>query len=357
MERSEYYQTGRGTRRTQANVDSSVCDSRFNSTAVYSLLGGAGLGAALMYLFDPEEGPHRRHYIVDVARGGWEGIKDAAAYTGEAAAGAGRATASGASAATGWLGSTRLAKGISSGSRRFRNEGSDRLGYLLHGRQHSTGIESGMGQALAAVGFLALGFTAMYYFDPVAGERRRSVCRDKFLSGFNRMARALERTGRDLWNRTAGMAHETRKSMSREDVDDRVLCERVRSGIGRSVSNVGAINVESRQGRITLSGPVLASEVDALLKSAWGVRGVRELVNRLDTFNTTEELQRAMSQRGGARGPSYAGAAFGSTSNNNTFARQPDVATRPAEGAAASTPFACPTDTSFGGGTTPGASI
>ena len=364
MERREYYETGRSagaSGRTQANVDSSVCDTGFSSTAVYSLLGGAGLGAALMYLFDPEEGPQRRHYIADIAKGGWEGVRDAAIHTGEAAAGAGRATASGAaagaSAATDWLGSTRLAKGLSRGTRRFRDESSDRLSYLWHGRQHSTGIESGFGQALAAVGFLALGFTAMYYLDPQDGQRRRNVCRDKFLSGFGRMARSLERTGRDIWNRTTGMAHETRKSMSREDVDDRVMCERVRSGIGRCVSNVGAINVESRQGRITLSGPVLASEVDGLLKCAWGVRGVRELVNRLETFNTTEELQRVMAQRGGTRAGDYGRSEFGSTANNNSFTRQPDVATRPAEDAAASTPFACPTDTTFGGGTTPGASI
>jgi osmotically-inducible protein OsmY len=310
-----------------------------------------------MYLLDPEEGQHRRHYIADVARGGWEGVRDAATYAGEATAGAGRATAAGASAATDWLANTRVAKGISSGTRRFRDESSDRLGYLWHGRQHSTGIESGIGQALAGVGLLALGFTAMYFLDPVAGERRRHVCRDKFLSGFGRMARSLERTGRDLWNRTTGMAHETRKSLSREDVDDRVLCERVRSGIGRCVSNVGAINVEARQGRITLSGPVLASEVDGLLKCAWSVRGVRELVNRLETFNSTEEFQRALPQRGGRPARAYTGPEFGSTANNNTFLRQPDVATRPAEGAASSVPFGCPTDTSFGGGTTPGANI
>jgi len=48
-----------------------------------SLLGGASIGAALMYLFDPERGDHRRNELHEVAHRAWEAGAATAAAAGD----------------------------------------------------------------------------------------------------------------------------------------------------------------------------------------------------------------------------------------------------------------------------------
>ena len=56
----------------------------------------------------------------------------------------------------------------------------------------------------------------------------------------------------------------------------------MRSKVGRAVSHPHAIRVSVREGRVSLSGPVLAHEVDDLLSCVSAVRGVEEVENRLE---------------------------------------------------------------------------
>jgi len=122
----------------------------------------------------------------------------------------------------------------------------------------------------------------MYFRDPNDGARRRAVARDKFLSGFGRMANSLERLSRHLWNKTVGASYEVRSSFMHDQPNDRVLTERVRSAMGRTVRNIGEINVRCMNGRVTLSGRIAPSEQDGLLRSVWSVRGVNEVTNQLE---------------------------------------------------------------------------
>ncbi len=93
----------------------------------------------------------------------------------------------------------------------------------------------------------------------------------------------------------------------KDEVSDPVLEERVRAEIGRIVSTPGAIDVISSTGIVTLSGAVLASEVDDLISAVRGVRGVEEVENRLEmhvTANEAPTLQggrapRSRSEQGG----------------------------------------------------------
>jgi hypothetical protein len=281
------------------------------TTGLVALLGGAGVGAALMYLLDPNEGQHRRqnvtrlagnaiHTAGDALGGAWESVRHGAHYAADAASHLGDSTSYAAHDAADRIGSSRMAQRIGRGARGFNAEASDRFNYLLHGRQ-THGIQSALGQGLCAVGCLALGFTAMYYFDPADGARRRTVCRDKCLSAFGRMATSLERTGRHLRNRLFGAVAQVRSSASRAVVDDRVLHERVRAQLGRIVANPGAIEVTARDGRVTLCGPILASEVDGLLKAVWSVRGTCELINQLSVFSHEDDLHREVSRAGAAQ--------------------------------------------------------
>jgi hypothetical protein len=63
---------------------------------------------------------------------------------------------------------------------------------------------------------------------------------------------------------------------------DEVLVDRVRSRIGRVVSHPSAIVVGAKDGCITLSGPVLASEVRSLVSNVRRVMGVQHVENALD---------------------------------------------------------------------------
>jgi hypothetical protein len=46
-------------------------------------------------------------------------------------------------------------------------------------------------------------------------------------------------------------------------------------------------------GRVALSGRLPAREVDALLWAIWGVRGVRDVENRLELYHDEPALRRA----------------------------------------------------------------
>lgn len=133
---------------------------------------------------------------------------------------------------------------------------------------------------------MLLGAGLMYLLDPDRGRRRRALLRDQLVSGVHKvedLGDDLAGTTRDIQNRARGTLHETRARLSAEEVEDTVLEARVRSAIGRAVSNPGAIDVRAENGRITLSGPVLATDVSELLATVRGVRGVQEVSNQLQT--------------------------------------------------------------------------
>lgn len=276
---------------SDAKESNMQCD---RNTNLMSLLGGAGIGAALMYFFDPEEGPRRRHELGDVTGSAWGVVKERAGEYGHATAVAAGAFGNALSDKAGEYGHAISDKASDMKYRAahsgFGREAADRARYLMHGRQ-GHGLESGTAQIITALGCVALGVGAMYLLDPADGPRRRTTLRDKFLSGFGKLGHSIDGLTKDLFNRASGLRHEATSYLSKEDVDDRVLVERVRSGIGRCVASAGDVIVESHNGRVIISGSVKASEVDGLLKCVWQTRGVRELVNRLDVQSTPGTVQ------------------------------------------------------------------
>ncbi|CAN5893806.1 hypothetical protein BH24GEM1_BH24GEM1_25520 [soil metagenome] len=132
-----------------------------------------------------------------------------------------------------------------------------------------------IGGALAGAGL-------MFLLDPDRGTRRRALLRDQAARARHKLGDGLEATARDVGNRARGSAAELRSRFRKEDVDDEVLHERVRSAIGRAVSHPGAIAVTASTGRVTLQGPVLEHELDDLLRDVRRVRGVSEVDNQLE---------------------------------------------------------------------------
>lgn len=113
---------------------------------------------------------------------------------------------------------------------------------------------------------LVLGAVAMYLLDPDQGRARRAVLRD----------------------RAAGALHDAtdfagKAARSRPDhPDDRTLAERVRAQLGRYVSHPRAVHVDASGGTVTLAGPILRDEAEELIGAVSSVRGVEEVLNRLE---------------------------------------------------------------------------
>lgn len=141
-----------------------------------------------------------------------------------------------------------------------------------------------------ALGGLGLGAALMYVLDPERGKRRRGLFRDKALHLSRKASDRLDARSRDWRNRARGVAAEL-KTMGKSDaVPDPVLEERVRAEIGRVISNPGAVEVSATAATVTLSGPVLAREVDDLLSAVHGVRGVDDVENRLEVYDNAEGI-------------------------------------------------------------------
>jgi len=139
-----------------------------------------------------------------------------------------------------------------------------------------------MNRGLSWISGIGIGAGLMYLLDPERGRRRRTLLRDRMVRAVNRAGNFLDATARDVSHRAQGLAAEARSLPTSEEVLDEVLVERVRSRLGRIVSHPHSIRVTARGGRVTLSGPVLQSEVDGLIACISSVRGMTGIENRLE---------------------------------------------------------------------------
>lgn len=156
-----------------------------------------------------------------------------------------------------------------------------------------------MSKAVRLAQGIALGAGVMYLLDPDRGGRRRALVRDKMIRGLHVTNDAMGKLGRDLRNRSVGIASEARNLFDRSKPDDTVLESRIHTQLGRLVSHPGAIDVTVRDGEVQLHGPVLASEVARLVRSIAGMRGVQRLDNQLEP-KTREEAANIPSLQGGS---------------------------------------------------------
>jgi osmotically-inducible protein OsmY len=75
--------------------------------------------------------------------------------------------------------------------------------------------------------------------------------------------------------------------MSAHAADDDAIAERVRTEMSRVVTRPGAVVVQVENGVVTLSGELPEQEREVLIAAARGVRGVRDLEDRLVTTGST----------------------------------------------------------------------
>lgn len=135
---------------------------------------------------------------------------------------------------------------------------------------------------LTLLGGVGLGAGLMYLLDPDGGRRRRALARDKAVHGLKVSGKALRRTSVDVGNRTRGLVAGAGSLLRKGSADDHKLEGRVRSKLGRHVSNPSALQVQCQDGLVILSGPVLASELDKVLAKVQKIKGVHEVESRLE---------------------------------------------------------------------------
>lgn len=150
---------------------------------------------------------------------------------------------------------------------------------------------------------IGIGALAAFVADPRGGRRRRALARDQLVRASRKTRDALDATARDLANRTSGVIASTRGRWTNQPADDRRLVERVRAALGRVCSHPHAIDVEATDGRVTLRGPILASEADIVATCVAGVRGVTSVTSALDTHDSAEGIP-ALQGEGRIAGPS-----------------------------------------------------
>lgn len=131
----------------------------------------------------------------------------------------------------------------------------------------------------------AAGAGLMYLLDPDGGRRRRALVRDQIVRAAHRTGDAVDATSRDVGNRARGVVAELRSRLVNVEVSDGVLHERVRARIGSVIGHAGAIEAAVIDGRVSLRGPVLADDVDRLVRRVRSVPGVREVINQLDVHD------------------------------------------------------------------------
>ena len=147
-----------------------------------------------------------------------------------------------------------------------------------------------------------VGAALAFMLDPTGGGRRRAMVRDKAVWVSRKTRDGIDATARDMAQRARGIAAATRGRLSSEDVDDARLVERVRAKLGRACSHPRAIDVEARNGEVTLRGPILADEVSDLLAMTQAVRGVRSVVNELEPHESAAGIPSLQGQ-GRVAGP------------------------------------------------------
>jgi hypothetical protein len=135
-----------------------------------------------------------------------------------------------------------------------------------------------------------IGAAAMFLLDPDRGARRRALVRDKATLISRKTRDGADATARDIANRARGLTAAARGSWSEGDTDDRTLLERSRARLGRVCSHPHAIDVEVRRGVVTLSGPILAHEVNSVMAEVGSTRGVSEVIDELDVYETGEGI-------------------------------------------------------------------
>ena len=209
MRRTPARPAGRYQTRSQGGCP----DSGAAVKTTLGLLAGAGIGAGLMYLFDPYEGPTRRQWLSDTAGSTWESVSERAREAGSTIAE--------------HLPSMPSASEVRDRGQKFFSRASDaaqdKAGEWMDSARSALPSRprlrrptdlSATSAALGGLGLIALSVAATWLFDPQRGRGRRTWIAQKATRYMNETGDFMRATGRHLRNRARGVYYETRSTVA-----------------------------------------------------------------------------------------------------------------------------------------------
>jgi len=142
-----------------------------------------------------------------------------------------------------------------------------------------------VGSWLRGAGF---GATAMYFFDPDAGRRRRALVRDRAVHLGHVARDEIETELRDARNRLQGALATTRRVASADGADsDERIAQELRSRFART-GGLDAVVVQVRDGCVRVGGPVLARDAERVRRAVRRQRGARSFVDELEIHESPD---------------------------------------------------------------------
>lgn len=138
-----------------------------------------------------------------------------------------------------------------------------------------------MNSLLRLAATFAAGAAAMYYFDPIAGRRRRAVTRDRTVAACHDAEHYARGKLRRAADRAQGLAAEARARVAAQPVSDDRLRERIRSKLGHLVERPSAIEVDVEDGNVVLRGEALEQELGSLRSAISRLQGVASVESRV----------------------------------------------------------------------------
>jgi len=146
--------------------------------------------------------------------------------------------------------------------------------------------------SIFAILFFALsGAGLMYFLDPQGGHRRRALMRDQAVKALNRTGDNLTGLTKEVKNRAQGVVAQTTSRLEKkEEPLDETLIAQVRSRMGRIVSYPSAVEVNVNNGTVTLSGAILANEVEPLMREVRSIAGVSAVDNQLQVYEDASQI-------------------------------------------------------------------
>ncbi len=113
---------------------------------------------------------------------------------------------------------------------------------------------------------------------------RRDSLRDKVAQMQREGTEAFDDAAHTIVDRTKDAAYEVRERVTGHDITDDVLLSLINAEMERVVSNASQIEAKVRDGHIVISGPILSTEVDELIRRLEEMPGVKSVDNRLRVY-------------------------------------------------------------------------
>ncbi len=153
-------------------------------------------------------------------------------------------------------------------------------------------MESSWNRMLWLVGGLVAGASIMFILDPERGRTRRALARDKVGSMVLHTSTTAGKNVRNLRNHAKGMMHNAPSLVGRNGTSNIDLSNQIRAGLANLLPENESVHVTVHNGRVTLSGPILAGDVQKVVEGVAMVPGVSGVDNRMTVYQSPEEMPR-----------------------------------------------------------------